>query len=231
MLKTVLIACLLATSLTWSILKKADSTPALTTQEGDNLKFGTFIGPGVSDAQGRVFAKAVVDASSVWGGDVAKNLEFITNYMNSYGGSPGDEYFVFIQTKAIYFGWSVWSYGSDVATYAGVNPLYPSWSYMFLKGGINKSNPPYSVVEDIATGSGVDASTESFIKDVLTSEDTGDFCACNVNGIENRLVSYDGQMWSVICDDAKDVHARLEPNNQQWIYAKGNNCYYFLWVI
>jgi len=231
MLKTILIACLLATSLTWSILKKTEGKPELTTGEADNLKFGTFTGPGVTQAQVTAFKKAATDASSVWGGDVTKNLDYITNYMNSYGGNPGDEFFVFIQTTTVAFGWSVWSYGSDVATFTGINPTYPAWSYMFLKGGINKSTPPYTVVEKIGAGAGVTSSTSAFVADVLQSEDTGSFCGCNVNGIESRMVAYDGQMWSVICDDSNDVHAQTEPKNDQWIYTKGNNCYYFLWVI
>ena len=69
------------------------------------------------------FKKAVTYASSVWGGNIAKNMDYIATYMNSYGGNPGDEFCVFIQTFAYNNDWNVYSYGNVIATFAaGLNP-------------------------------------------------------------------------------------------------------------
>lgn len=230
MIKAALVACLLASCLTWSIIKESEKAlkPVLNTHEGHNLKFGSFIGPGVTQSLSNAFIKAANDAYSVWGGNVTGNLKYISNYINSYGGNPGDEFFVFMQATTVVFGWSVWSYGSVVATYTGIVPAQPGWSYMFLKGNINTPSPSYSIVEGEGVGDGVDKDTETFIRNLLKSEDDG---SCNVNNIESKVLNYDQQLWSVICDDSKDVHAIAEPTDAQWIYAQGNNNWFLLWVI
>jgi len=52
-----------------------------------------------------------------------------------------------------------------------------------------------------------------------------------VHGITDVLNSYDGQGWSAICGSFSDAHAQLDAKNSQWIYTKGPNCYFLLWVI
>jgi hypothetical protein len=76
--------------LNWSILQQSKNQPKLSSTTPKNLKFGNYTGSGVTSNHIINFKKAVVDATSVWGGNIAKNLDYITNYMNSYGGNPGD---------------------------------------------------------------------------------------------------------------------------------------------
>ena len=52
-----------------------------------------------------------------------------------------------------------------------------------------------------------------------------------MHGITDVLNSYDGQGWSAICGSFSDAHAQLDAKNSQWIYTKGPNCYFLLWVI
>jgi len=110
------------------------------------LKFENSTGPGITLDQIIAFKKAVTDVSSVWGGNITKNLDYITNYMNSYGGDLGDEFFVFIQTDSYANNWEIYSYDWVFATFSGINSYYPSWSYMVVLGGIKKSSRYYTIV-------------------------------------------------------------------------------------
>jgi hypothetical protein len=140
MLKAIFVACLLATSLTWSILKESKDQLEPSSSKGKKLNFGNYTASGVTSNQISVFQQAVTTAGSLYGGNVPANLGYITNYLNLYGGISTDEFFVFIETSNLYTNdWYVYSYGNVLATFTGINPYAPSWSYMFLKGQVNKS--------------------------------------------------------------------------------------------
>jgi hypothetical protein len=198
------------------------------------LHFGNYTASGVTSNQILTFQRAVADAASIWGSNVTANLGYITNYMNSYAGISTDEFFIFIETSTnIYVNsWYVYSYGNVLATFTGINPSNPYWSYMFLKGQINKSIRFYTVSYLLGQGSGISYSTSLFVTNLLLNQDTGSSCTCyNTQTISATLNSYDGQSWSVICDEGYEVYAQFEPANYQWIYTKGPNCYYMLWAI
>jgi len=78
--------------------------------------------------------------------------------MNNAIGGYNENYDVFIQefnyTKS---NWMVYSVnGCNVATFKGINPNNPSWSYMFIRDLVYKTSP-YSYLKFLGKGSGINS--------------------------------------------------------------------------
>jgi len=66
------------------------------------------------------------------------NLDYITNYMNSYETEPYYEYFVLLQKDpATYTAYRPYLYKGILFSFANINVRYPNWSYFVYLGGWN----------------------------------------------------------------------------------------------
>jgi len=118
-----------------------------------------------------------------------------------------------------------------LASFKGINPQYPNWSYLFAKTVVS-STTPFSFVSFIAKGDGINAQLETFIYQAIKTYEPNRTCNCSgTASIQNRMNQYDNQRWNVICDDSYDVAAYFYSLNQQWMYVRPQNCYYLLFVL
>lgn len=64
------------------------------------------------------------------------------------------------------------------------------------------------------------------INALIKAADYGETCQCypNYQDVYEPLEKYDGQKWTVFCDDRFDMYARIDPKNDQWMFARARSC-------
>jgi len=175
-----------------------------------------------------------LNASKYWGNDIQRNLDYISVIVNKALGSDNENYAFFIQEyKDIISDWIIYSVGGcNVATFKGINPNYPNWSYMFFRYKLK--NPYYYVYYfSLGRGSGVTDYYASFITKTVTDLETASVCDCSkTHLIWNTVMQISIQTdWSLICDSESNLNAYLMINSYQWLYIKPKLCSYFFFAL
>jgi hypothetical protein len=136
-------------------------------------------GKGVTQEQVDSFIKFANYASTVYGEDIEKTSKFIKSRMDEFHGLSNDNFYVFIQTGQAQTSRYFWVPVESV--YAGlsaINPLYPSWSYLFVRGYGSKNIADYSFIRNGKKGKGISTKLEKTVRDLVFAYETGDSCVC-----------------------------------------------------
>jgi hypothetical protein len=199
-------------------------------ESSNNLEFSNQTGSGATQAQVTSFINYINSASTFFRDDTQSRLNYIADQMNSSYGSDGYGFSIVQQGNASCT-WAILTYNSVYASVApGVDRIYPTYSYMFLK------EPIYSgrayLYGTGQKGSGINSTLEAVIKNVILSVETESSCLCysgDSRSIATKLNEFDNGTWNVFCSAYNSMFANVYVYNNKYVYTRPKTCYYVVY--
>jgi hypothetical protein len=169
-------------------------------------------------------------ASAVYGGDVEKCTRYIKMRMDYLFGMPSYFFMVLIQTQPTVGNRYIWvNHDSVFAALAGINKLYPQWSYFFSRN-YGSDDPARNVYFTPGQrGKGITDELYSLIVKSINETPEDKQCLCpreSMASVSQALKEVDYGGWSLICAADAVTYGIILNYQDLWVSAKFRGCHY-----
>lgn len=241
-MKLILLAAVLVLALTFKVelgeRDKALPVNKPVTINRSNLKgFSNYTGSTFGTSQLSTLINFINSASSFFGTDIGKNIQYIKSNMDASFADANSKYNVALELVPTpdFGAATIYCDGGSNFAYigTGVNLKNPNFTYLVYKLTVQPNNAAWSYISnEYARGKGLTEQQGTSISDAVIGVDGTRACDCSqTSTILTRLQNVITAQWNVICQSSQHIHTLVEINNAMWITFKPKTCDYFIYAV